>query len=73
MGMFDSLYVRCRECKRDVEFQSKAGDCVLRCYSMMDVPADIAGDLIGQQTTCECGNTIRLRGTVMLIDDQYKN
>lgn len=70
MGMFDSLYVRCKKCRNEVEFQSKAGDCSLHSYTLSTVPANVAGDLVGQTETCKCGNTISLRGVVMLIDDQ---
>lgn len=72
MGMFDSLYVRCRECREEVEFQSKAGDCSLHSYTLTTCPASVAGDLIGASMTCKCGNTISLRGAVMLIDDQSR-
>jgi hypothetical protein len=68
VGMFDSLYVECR-CGKRVEFQSKAGDCVLRDYTLEDVPHAVAGDLIGERQKCECGNTITLRGSVTLVPE----
>lgn len=70
MGMFDSLYVKCRKCRENVEFQSKAGDCSMNSYSLTTIPANVAGDLIGESQACKCGNVISLRGAVMLIDDQ---
>lgn len=72
MGMFDSLYVKCRECGSAVEFQSKAGDCMLHSYSTLTVPGNVAGDLLGQAETCKCGNRITLRGSVTLFDEQHK-
>lgn len=67
MGMFDSLYIECRNCQRQVEFQSKAGACVCADYSLEDCPPNVAGDLIGQSETCKCGSVITLRGAVVLL------
>lgn len=66
MGMFDSMYVKCK-CGREVEFQSKAGDCGLHKYTIDDCPAAIAGDLIGQSCGCKCGKIVQLRGHVTLL------
>jgi hypothetical protein len=65
MGMFDSLYVTCK-CGLSVEFQSKAGDCILATYTLDTAPNDVKGDLIGERETCRCGNTIELDGAVVL-------
>jgi hypothetical protein len=70
MGMFDSLYVTCRKCGKDVEFQSKAGECYLNRYTLENVPPAVAGDLIEQVQTCSCGNSICLRGSVTLMAEQ---
>jgi hypothetical protein len=70
MGMFDSLYVECRRCGEQVEFQSKAGDCSLRSYELSDCPPEVAGDLIGRSNQCKCGNSITIRGAVVLIAEQ---
>jgi hypothetical protein len=71
VGMFDSLYVGCPKCGGSIEFQSKAGDCVLAEYTLADCPPEVAGDLIGQFSTCRCGHTVTLRGAVVLIPEHY--
>lgn len=69
MGMFDSLYVECA-CGKQVEFQSKAGPCILNNYTIKDVPKAIAADLIGESDQCQaCGATITIRGAVSLMVD----
>ena len=45
MGMFDSLMVPCPQCGEDIEYQSKAGECVLTRFDINDVPACIADDV----------------------------
>lgn len=72
MGMFDSVYVKCRSCGSEVEFQSKAGECALRSYyfgvmppSKGAVPDVIAADLIGKTEVCEsCGASVALNGYI---------
>ena len=44
MGMFDSIFVKCKECDAEVEFQSKVGDCCLASYSISDAPPEILMD-----------------------------
>lgn len=68
MGSFDSLWVAC-PCGKEVEFQSKAGECSMHDYRLDTTPPSVAGDLIGQSQTCECGKTITLRGAVILIPE----
>ena len=56
MGCFDSLIVKCPQCKHDIEFQSKAGKCFLNDFSLEDCPTEILGDLHNQTETCQnCG------------------
>lgn len=52
MGMFDSVYVSCPNCGSANEFQSKAGDCLLKDYSLDNAPPEILLDLKGQIQTC---------------------
>jgi hypothetical protein len=66
MGMFDSLYVDCT-CGKQVEFQSKSGECSLARYTVDNCPHAIAADLIGQWRYCDCGNVLTLRGAVTLL------
>ena len=69
MGMFDSVFVACRnkDCDNVIEFQSKMGDCILKSYSIDDVPIAIAKDISGERMCCEkCQyeNEIRITGYV---------
>ena len=68
MGMFDTVVIDCPKCSTGkIEFQSKAGECVLAEYSIDEVPPDIAGDVIGTQSSCgECDSPFIMRGAVML-------
>ena len=45
MGMFDSIYVKCPNCGTKEEFQTKGGDCLLRCYNLKDAPSDVLADV----------------------------
>lgn len=60
MGMFDSVIARCPKCGEKVEFQSKAGMCLLKEYNMNSVPPEIAQDLDGDAQPCQCGETLKL-------------
>jgi len=56
MGMFDSLYVGCKECGEMVEFQSKVGKCYLNKYTIDNCPTEIALNLNGEISICnKCG------------------
>lgn len=59
MGMYDSVMVKC-PCGAEVEFQSKAGDCILKYHDPRDVPSEIADDLNGKIKRCECGRDVTL-------------
>lgn len=62
MGMFDSVYAKCPKCKADVEFQSKAGECVLERFWVDSVPPAIAVDLDGETVACQfCGALVKIR------------
>ena len=60
--MFNTVYVPCRNCERDVQFQSKAGDCV-STYDGNTAPVEILNDIDGDGVTCtHCGvvNTVHV-------------
>lgn len=60
MGMYDSVCGKCPACGTEVDFQSKAGKCLLREYNIGSVPVDIASDIDGDEITCHfCGETLR--------------
>ena len=52
MGMFDELTVYCPKCGNTIIFQSKAGECTLKRYTINTVPPDIAGDLNDEWKAC---------------------
>jgi hypothetical protein len=58
--MFDRVMGRCPECDRPVEFQSKAGPCILADYGVDAVPLAIAADLAAGHghaiIQCDCGH-----------------
>jgi len=60
MGMFDSVFVKCPNCSQEVEFQSKAGECILAHYRPNTVPIEIAYALHGETAVCRCGQAVRL-------------
>ncbi len=60
MGMFDSVWAKCPKCDKDVEFQSKAGECCLIDYTSDSVPAVIAADIAGESNTCQCGAVVTI-------------
>jgi hypothetical protein len=70
MGMFDSLMITCKKCKRTVEFQSKASSCCLSEFEIDNCPDVILADLNGQHEECECGNVITIRSKTVAIVEQ---
>lgn len=68
--MFDRVWVTCSYCGEQREFQSKAGECMMNDYDLTALPTEVAADLIGDFTVCECGQRIRLNGFVSLWDEQ---
>lgn len=64
MGCFDSVEARCPNCGNVLEFQSKAGKCVLETFKSECVPMAIAFDVIGNMACCQaCGSTVTLAAT----------
>lgn len=68
MGCFESVYVTCESCGERVEFQSKAGPCMMGEYDIADndIPPVVAGDLDGEAKDCSCGMTIRIKTIVFI-------
>lgn len=61
MGVFDRVYASCPKCGEQVEFQSKAGKCVLASYSTNSVPMEIASDLNGETEHCpKCESIVKI-------------
>lgn len=42
MGMFDSLVVECPNCRDEIEFQSKSGECMLTIYNKYNISPYVA-------------------------------
>ena len=61
MGMFDTVIATCPVCEEEVEFQSKAGDCLLRTYTENFVPVAIAEDLEFEEKECKNGHLISIK------------
>jgi len=67
--MFDSVMASCPNCGSSLEYQSKAGDCLLRTYCLDEVPVGIAISVDGDQTYCEgCETSYR----IVLDEEQPK-
>ena len=61
MGMFDSVLARCPECGGNVEYQSKAGACLLKDYTTDAVPLNIAASINEDIESCDsCGETWKI-------------
>lgn len=64
MGMFDTVLIPCTSCGKNVEMQTKDGECALREYTTEDIPWNLAYSLDGRSETCQhCGqyNTFKLK------------
>lgn len=64
MGMFDSVYYTCT-CGNEVEWQSKADECMLKIYVPEAVPMRIAADINGQVEKCKCGKEYVINGAYL--------
>jgi|WetSurMetagenome_2_1015567.scaffolds.fasta_scaffold42505_6 hypothetical protein len=53
MGMYDSFIIRCPKCKRNLEFQSKSGPCMLMRCTPQDLPMEIAIGINGDVVECQ--------------------
>ena len=61
MGMFDSLYVNCSKCKKQLEFQSKSGECLLSVYTKESLTPQVAIGMNRDIVKCKsCGNSFKL-------------
>ena len=53
MGLFDSFYTKCPKCKRQLEFQSKSGECMCSSYTEKDLSSMVAIGMDGDVVMCE--------------------
>jgi hypothetical protein len=63
MSMFDSVYVVCPRCAREIECQSKAGDCQFEKYPLAHAPAALVADLQNYRIVCgpPCSTVLKIR------------
>lgn len=61
MGCFDSVNFFCPKCQKIIEVQSKAGNCSMLTFSSIEVPLDIAHDIIDTLVYCDnCKNSFQI-------------
>ena len=46
MGMFDTVHFSCPKCNKINSIQSKAGDCMLDNYTLINAPLSILASLV---------------------------
>lgn len=58
MGSYDTVSVKCL-CGKEIEFQTKSGDCTFQAYTLKEAPPIVAASLDGVSERCQrCGRTI---------------
>ena len=67
--MYDTVWVTCPKCGEGIDFQSYAGDCLHRRFSLNDAPFEILLDLNKEVDECVCCRTqvkigIRITGYI---------
>jgi len=68
MGMFDSFYIKCPECNKELEFQSKSGPCAMFNFKKSNLSSDVAIGINGDIVNCEfCNNNFRLECNIPKI------
>lgn len=56
MGCYDSIIFKCPNCGKELEAQSKSGDCLFQVYPADAVPLNVAMDANRHAPfTCDCG------------------
>ncbi len=59
--MYDIVIVNCPKCNKEVEFQSKSGDCGLWEFPLNECPIDILRDVNRHSPyICECGTWFKV-------------
>lgn len=75
MGCFDTVRIPCPKCGTRYKAQTKAGECSMLEYGMIDAPAKLLADIVGDKMQCgNCGEYFELELQVMarpvLIDKE---
>ncbi len=72
MGLYDSVWMPCKKCGHEIDFQSKAGDCLMYDYKPTGIPYLIAREIheSGYVSRCrECGERFRAMITPGSLED----
>ncbi len=60
--MFDKLLLKCPNCMKAIEFQSKGGKCILDSYSEKNVPWNFLLSINGEIVKCsKCLKNVGLK------------
>ena len=52
MGCYDTVYFKCPTCSKQIEKQTKAGNCLMDVYSSDYLPIQIAMEFEGAEVFC---------------------
>lgn len=65
--MFDSVFVKCPNCKHEREYQSKAGPCAGYAYTMLTAPQAVLADVADSHglELCEACGKVKFRVACM--------
>ena len=61
MGCFDTVHYRCPSCHRELEQQSKGGECGLRHFGLHTAPMNVLGGIDMEDACRFCGVPYRIR------------
>ncbi len=62
MGCYDSLYIKCPNCGKELEFQSKSGASAMFNYKKSNLPPEVAVGINGVIVECQfCRNNFKLK------------
>lgn len=73
MGCFDSLYVECPKCNKDIEFQTKMGGCSLQEFTLDTIPPEMLVHFKDDTEVCEeCGTEVKVDVQIIAIGQVKK-
>lgn len=52
MGLPDSIWIPCPQCGTSLEYQSKAGECILADFTLKNAPTEMLIDIEGDKAWC---------------------
>lgn len=76
MGLYDTVTIKCPNCKHINLEQSKSGPCLLKTYSLQDAPVAVIEDLLSRNTFyCtneDCDDVYHLQGEIKVTAKTVK-